>query len=110
VRTAYRDLDFLRDDWRVPLEFDRAQSTYRLTEVSEVGAGGDAEEAGGGEDGAQGELLGLVFEGDAEAEVDRRRGVDHAGLLSGEERSLAWRSSPGRRLSGGGPESKQGRS
>jgi predicted DNA-binding transcriptional regulator YafY len=32
VRTAYRDLDFLRDDWRVPLEFDRAQSTWRLTE------------------------------------------------------------------------------
>jgi len=24
VRTAYRDLDFLRDEWRVPLEFDRA--------------------------------------------------------------------------------------
>jgi len=56
-----------------------------------VSAGGDAEEAGGGEDGAQGELLGLGFEGDAEAEVDGRRGVDHAGLLSGEERSLAWR-------------------
>ena len=32
VRTAYRDLDFLRDDWRVPLEFDRALGTYRLTE------------------------------------------------------------------------------
>lgn len=32
VRTAYRDLDFLRDDWRVPLEYDRAQGTYRLTE------------------------------------------------------------------------------
>jgi predicted DNA-binding transcriptional regulator YafY len=32
VRTAYRDLDFLRDDWRVPLEFDRSQGTYRLTE------------------------------------------------------------------------------
>jgi predicted DNA-binding transcriptional regulator YafY len=32
VRTAYRDLDFLRDDWRVPMEFDRAQGTYRLTE------------------------------------------------------------------------------
>ena len=32
VRTAYRSLDFLRDDWRVPLEFDRAQGTYRLTE------------------------------------------------------------------------------
>jgi len=32
VRTAYRDLDFLRDDWRVPLEFDRPRGTYRLTE------------------------------------------------------------------------------
>jgi predicted DNA-binding transcriptional regulator YafY len=31
VRTAYRDLDFLRDDWRVPLEYDPAQRTYRLT-------------------------------------------------------------------------------
>jgi predicted DNA-binding transcriptional regulator YafY len=32
VRTAYRDLDFLRDEWRVPLEFDRPQNSYRLTE------------------------------------------------------------------------------
>jgi predicted DNA-binding transcriptional regulator YafY len=32
VRTAYRDLDFLRDEWRVPLEYDRHQGTYRLTE------------------------------------------------------------------------------
>jgi predicted DNA-binding transcriptional regulator YafY len=32
VRTAYRDMDLLRDDWRVPLEFDRAQKSYRLTE------------------------------------------------------------------------------
>jgi predicted DNA-binding transcriptional regulator YafY len=32
VRTAYRDLDFLRDEWRVPLEFDRQQGSYRLTE------------------------------------------------------------------------------
>jgi predicted DNA-binding transcriptional regulator YafY len=32
VRTAYRDLDFLRDEWRVPLEFDRPQGSYRLTE------------------------------------------------------------------------------
>jgi predicted DNA-binding transcriptional regulator YafY len=31
VRTAYRDLDLLRDDWRVPLEYDRHQGTYRLT-------------------------------------------------------------------------------
>lgn len=27
VRTAYRDLDFLRDEWRVPLEFDRSRGT-----------------------------------------------------------------------------------
>lgn len=32
VRTAYRDLDFLRDECRVPLEYDRPQGTYRLTE------------------------------------------------------------------------------
>jgi len=32
VRTAYRDLDFLRDQWGVPLEFDRAKQTYVLTE------------------------------------------------------------------------------
>jgi predicted DNA-binding transcriptional regulator YafY len=32
VRTAYRDFDFLRDEWRVPLEYDRPQETYRLTE------------------------------------------------------------------------------
>lgn len=31
VRTAYRDLDFLRDEWRVPGEFDRPQGN-RLTE------------------------------------------------------------------------------
>lgn len=32
VRTAYRDFDFLRDDWAVPIEFDHARATYRLTE------------------------------------------------------------------------------
>lgn len=32
VRTAYRDIDFLRDEWRVPLEFDRAKGSYVLTE------------------------------------------------------------------------------
>src|SRR5712692_5983924 len=32
VRTAYRDLDFLRDEWRVPLEYDHHQGTYHLTE------------------------------------------------------------------------------
>jgi predicted DNA-binding transcriptional regulator YafY len=32
VRTAYRDLDFLRDEWRVPLEFDHHEGTYKLTE------------------------------------------------------------------------------
>ncbi len=32
VRTAYRDLDFLRDSWRVPVEYDRSKGSYRLTE------------------------------------------------------------------------------
>jgi predicted DNA-binding transcriptional regulator YafY len=32
VRTAYRDIDFLRDEWRVPLEFDRSRGSYYLTE------------------------------------------------------------------------------
>jgi len=32
LRTAYRDLDFLRDEWRVPVEFDRDKATYLLTE------------------------------------------------------------------------------
>jgi proteasome accessory factor B len=32
TRTAYRDIDFLRDEWRVPMEFDRARGTYALTE------------------------------------------------------------------------------
>lgn len=34
VRTAYRDIDFLRDAWRTPMEFDRAAGSYRLTESS----------------------------------------------------------------------------
>jgi predicted DNA-binding transcriptional regulator YafY len=32
VRTAYRDIDFLRDQWGVPLEYDRGKQTYVLTE------------------------------------------------------------------------------
>ena len=32
LRTAYRDLDFLRDEWRVPLEFDRGRCSFHLTE------------------------------------------------------------------------------
>lgn len=38
VRTAYRDLDFLRDDWSVPIEFDHARATYRLTEPTALAA------------------------------------------------------------------------
>ncbi len=36
VRTAYRDFDFLRDEWRVPIEFDRKLGTFRLTEPTEL--------------------------------------------------------------------------
>ena len=32
LRTADRDLDFLRDEWRVPIEFDRGRGTFYLTE------------------------------------------------------------------------------
>jgi predicted DNA-binding transcriptional regulator YafY len=32
VRTAYRDLDFLRDEWRVPMAFDRHVGSFVLTE------------------------------------------------------------------------------
>jgi predicted DNA-binding transcriptional regulator YafY len=32
LRTAYRDFEFLRDDWRVPLEYDHHKGTYALTE------------------------------------------------------------------------------
>jgi len=32
VRTAYRDLDFLRDEWRVPFDWDAHKGTYTLTE------------------------------------------------------------------------------
>jgi predicted DNA-binding transcriptional regulator YafY len=31
LRTAYRDLDFLRDAWRIPFDFDRRTQTFRLT-------------------------------------------------------------------------------
>lgn len=63
VRTAYRDLDFLRDDWRVPLEFDRQQGTYRLT--GPVGALPTVTLS-------QGELLALYF---AEKVVRQYRGT-----------------------------------
>lgn len=36
LRTAYRDLDFLRDDWRVPVEYDRSTRSFRLTEPTFV--------------------------------------------------------------------------
>jgi predicted DNA-binding transcriptional regulator YafY len=32
VRTAYRDLDFLRDEWRASVEYDHHKRTYTLTE------------------------------------------------------------------------------
>jgi predicted DNA-binding transcriptional regulator YafY len=32
TRTAYRDLDYLRDDMHVPIAFDRSRRTFFLTE------------------------------------------------------------------------------
>jgi len=34
VRTAYRDLDFLRDEFRAPIEYDRVRGTYLLTDTT----------------------------------------------------------------------------
>jgi predicted DNA-binding transcriptional regulator YafY len=52
VRTAYRDLDFLRDQWRVPIEYDRGKATYVLTEpMADLPAVALS----------QGELIGLYF-------------------------------------------------
>lgn len=34
VRTAYRDLDFLRDQMNAPIEYDRARRSYRLTDTT----------------------------------------------------------------------------
>jgi predicted DNA-binding transcriptional regulator YafY len=63
VRTAYRDLDFLREQWNVPLEFDRAQGTYRLTEpMADLPAVTLS----------QGELVALYF---AERVLDQYRGT-----------------------------------
>jgi len=63
VRTAYRDLDFLRDDWRVPLEFNRQQSSYRLTEPTAALPAVTL---------SQGELVGLYF---AEKVLQQYRGT-----------------------------------
>jgi predicted DNA-binding transcriptional regulator YafY len=63
VRTAYRDLDFLRDDWRIPIEFDRTAQTFVLTEpladLPPVSL-------------SQGELIGLYF---AEKVLTQYRGT-----------------------------------
>lgn len=32
LRTAYRDIDFIRDEWRAPVEFDRSRNGYVLTD------------------------------------------------------------------------------
>jgi predicted DNA-binding transcriptional regulator YafY len=72
VRTAYRDFDFLRDDWNVPVEFDRARQTYALTEPTTLVAPITV---------SRGELIALYF---AEHAVRQFRGTpferdfDHA--------------------------------
>lgn len=69
VRTAYRDLDFLRDSWNVPMEFDRAKGSYCLTapftDLPRVTL-------------SQGELVALYF---AEKVVQQYRGTPFEGDL-----------------------------
>ncbi|HXY40046.1 MAG TPA: WYL domain-containing protein [Vicinamibacteria bacterium] len=76
VRTAYRDIDFLRDEWRVPLEFDRAKNSYRLTEpLLDLPAVTISE----------GELLSLFF---AEKVVAQYRGTPFEADLKGAFRKI----------------------
>ena len=76
VRTAYRDIDFLRDEWRVPLEFDREKNTYYLTEeIIDLPAVTISE----------GELLGLFF---AEKVVAQYRGTPFEADLSSAFRKI----------------------
>jgi predicted DNA-binding transcriptional regulator YafY len=70
VRTAYRDIDFLRDEWSVALEYDRSEGTYLLTEPVGVLPLVTV---------SQGELLALYF---AEKVVRQYRGTPFAAELA----------------------------
>lgn len=69
LRTAYRDIDFIRDEWMAPVEFDRAKHGYVLTEATFSLPAITL---------SQGELLGLFF---AEKLVSLYRGTPYGPAL-----------------------------
>lgn len=69
LRTAYRDIDFLRDAWLAPVEFDRARNGYVLTDPTYALPAIAL---------SQGELLGLFF---AERVVALYRGTPYANAM-----------------------------
>jgi predicted DNA-binding transcriptional regulator YafY len=70
VRTAYRDLEFLRNEWNAPVEYDRSRRTYVLTQPTFAFPSVDLSE---------GELLALFF---AEKVVAQYRGTPYGEELS----------------------------
>jgi predicted DNA-binding transcriptional regulator YafY len=76
LRTAYRDLDFLRDAWRVPMEFNRADVSFRLTEPTTSLPAITLSE---------GELVALFF---AEKVVQQYRGTPFEGDLTSAFRKI----------------------
>lgn len=69
LRTAYRDIDFIRDSWMAPVEFDRSKHGYVLTEPAFSLPSITL---------SQGELLGLFF---AEKLVSHYRGTPYGPAL-----------------------------
>lgn len=69
LRTAYRDIDFIRDEWKAPVEFDRSKHGYVLTDTTFALPALTL---------TQGELVGLFF---AEKIVALYRGTPYGPAL-----------------------------
>ena len=76
VRTAYRDLDFLRDEFRAPIEYDRARGTYLLTDTTVALPPVTL---------SQGEVVGLFF---AEKVLAQYRGTPHEAEIASAFRKI----------------------
>lgn len=76
VRTAYRDLDFLRDQFRAPIQYDRARGTYLLTDVTVALPSVTL---------SQGEVVGLFF---AEKVLAQYRGTPYEAEIASAFRKI----------------------
>jgi predicted DNA-binding transcriptional regulator YafY len=75
-RTAYRDFDYLRDELRVPMAFDRQRRTFYLTEPAALIAPVTL---------SRGELVAVFF---AERVLDQYRGTPFEADLRGAFRKI----------------------